>query len=161
MRNLIVYYSLEGNTKFVAKKIALHSDSKLLEVKPSKKFKYRSFIKYIIGGLQAVIRYKPELKRYEIQNNKYNTLFIGTPVWANSMTPVIRSFLNSLNIEVDHFALFSTSMQNSGRVFKHMKNYLQKSEVIGEKNFIDVLNNKQKTEQEVKKWLQDLKIEIK
>lgn len=151
--NLIVYYSLKGNTKFVAKKIALNTESKLLELKYKSDFNYSRILEMIIGGAQALVHYKPQLQDYSIQNNKHDTIFIGTPVWAHGISPVIRSFLNSRDISVNKYALFSTYKASEGRSFSQMKKYLPEDKIIGQAGFQNVLQNKEKTEREVKDWL--------
>ena len=157
MKNLIVYYSLTGNTKFVAKKIALNTDSKLLELKyDDDSFNYNKTLQYIIGSFQALFHYKPRLKDFDIQNNKYDTLFIGTPVWAYGMAPTVRSFLHSKNIKVNKYVLFSTFKGNKGQAFLQMKKYLPEEKIISRKGFKKVLENKEKTEKNIKKWLSDL-----
>ena len=157
MKNLIVYYSLTGNTRFVAKKIALNTDSKLLELKYANgDFNYHKALQYIIGSVQAVFHYKPHLKEFDIQNNKYDTLFIGTPVWAYGIAPTVRSFLHSKKIEVNNYVLFSTFKGNKGQAFQQMKKYLPREKITAKKGFKKVLENKEKTEKEIKEWLSEI-----
>lgn len=90
---LVVYYSLEGNTKLIAETISNEVSADILEVKPKKDIEPHSKIKYLIGGKQAITKEKPELVHYDVNIENYEILFIGTPVWAWTFAPAIRSFL--------------------------------------------------------------------
>ncbi|MFW6279132.1 MAG: flavodoxin family protein, partial [Bacillota bacterium] len=153
MKNLIVYYSLNGNTKFVARKIALNTESKLLKLKYKNNFDYPPILKSIIGSFQALFKYKPPLQDFDVQNNKYDTLFIGTPVWVHGISPAVRSFLEKTEIKVNKYVLFSTYKGSKGWSFKQMKKYLPEDKIAGKKGFKNVLQNKEQTEKEVINWL--------
>lgn len=53
MKNLVVYYSLEGNTKLIAKFIAKEIGSDIIELKPKKEFPSSGFRKYVWAGTYA------------------------------------------------------------------------------------------------------------
>ncbi|WVU10923.1 hypothetical protein V2B37_14960 [Natranaerobius thermophilus JW/NM-WN-LF] len=50
----------------------------------------------------------PKLSSYEIQPENYDLLILGTPVWAGSYAPVIRSFIRNHFFQNQKFALFCT-----------------------------------------------------
>ena len=54
MKTIIIYYSLEGNTESVAKKIAKELDADLLHLEPVKAYPSEGGRKYFWGG-KAVI----------------------------------------------------------------------------------------------------------
>ncbi|MFW5891135.1 MAG: flavodoxin family protein [Bacillota bacterium] len=153
MKNLIIYYSLEGNTKFIARKIARKTESKLLAINPLNDLNPDSFTRYIKGCFQALFRYKPALQEFKVQDNKYDTIFIGTPVWCNQMSPAVRSFLISNHIEVKNYALFCTYKIDKGITLKQMKKYLPEQKIIGKQSFKTPLKNKEKVEIKIDKWL--------
>ena len=55
MKTLIVYYTLEGNTHYAAKKIASLLDADVLRVKPVKTYPRKGFRKFLWGGKSAVM----------------------------------------------------------------------------------------------------------
>jgi flavodoxin len=57
---LVVYYSLEGNTRFIAENIAAEIGADIFALKTKKKLP-GGFLKYIIGGFQAVSKKTPEI----------------------------------------------------------------------------------------------------
>ena len=60
--------------------------------------KHRICCKILWGGKSAVMGETPELEEYEFDSSKYDYIIFGTPVWASSITPPIRSFIKE-NIE--------------------------------------------------------------
>ena len=93
MKALVVYYSLEGNTKSVASRIAERLGCDTLELVPEKEYPTDGK-KYIWGGKAVVFKNQPKLKPYKVSLNDYDTIILGTPVWASSFAPPIRTFVN-------------------------------------------------------------------
>ena len=57
---------------------------------------------------------KPKLQHYTFNAEKYDRVVIGTPVWASSPTPPIRTFIdeNREALEGRQFAAFFTQLGN-------------------------------------------------
>lgn len=98
MKTAIVYYSLEGNTKYTADKIAdLLKESCEVDVfrlEPEQSYPDKGFKKFFWGGKSAVMAETPALKPYEFDATQYDRIILGTPVWASTFTPPIRTFIN-------------------------------------------------------------------
>ena len=62
MKSIVVYYSLEGNTKYAAEKIAGMIGADLLELKPVKSYPTGKVGKFLWGGKSAVMAETPELE---------------------------------------------------------------------------------------------------
>ena len=93
MKTAIVYYSMGGNTQSVAEEIAKRTGADLIRLEPVKAFPDKGFKKFFWGGKSSVMKERPELSPYEFDAEKYDEVVIGTPVWAGSFTPPIRSFV--------------------------------------------------------------------
>ena len=93
MKTLIVYYSHEGNTDFVAKKIAEKTGADLLKLVPVKKYPEKGFAKFFWGGKSAVMAETPELEPYAVDLDSYEQIVFGFPVWASNVTPPLRTFI--------------------------------------------------------------------
>ncbi len=91
---LVIYYSLTGNTKMIAETIQEIVNSDILALKPVKELKADSGMKYIWGGAQATMKKKPKLEDFTIDPLAYDLIFIGTPVWAWTFSPPIRTILS-------------------------------------------------------------------
>ncbi len=93
MRDLIVYYSLEGNTQYVAEKLAEQLGAEVLRLVPKKAYSDKGFAKFFWGGKSAVMGEKPELEAYSADLAQFDRVIFGTPVWAATFTPPLRTFI--------------------------------------------------------------------
>ena len=92
MKTLIVYYSLEGNTDYMAKRIADATGADTLRLVPKKAYRDKGFLKILLGGKSAIMGEKPELEPYDPELDMYDKVIIGFPVWASTITPPVRTF---------------------------------------------------------------------
>lgn len=153
MKILIIYYSLEGNTRFIAEAIAKEIHADLLELKVKNEINTKGFMKYIWGGKQVIQKEQPELVPININLDNYDLIFIGTPVWAFNFTPAIRTFLNSFTLKDKKIALFCTHEGFVGNSIKNMKKILETSnDIIAENDFVNVLKNPQQNSLLAKAW---------
>ncbi|MDO4847806.1 MAG: flavodoxin [Clostridiaceae bacterium] len=93
MKTAIVYYSMSGNVKSVAEKLSVTLNADLIEIKPVKAFPDKGFGKFFWGGKSAVMGETPELEPYSFNADEYETVIIGSPIWASSFAPPVRTFL--------------------------------------------------------------------
>ena len=93
MKTAIVYYSMSGNTKYVADKIAEKLGADIIRIEPVKAYPDEGAKKFIWGGKSAVMGEKPVLQPYEFSLEKYDRIILGTPVWASTFTPPVRTFI--------------------------------------------------------------------
>ncbi|MFC0904698.1 flavodoxin family protein [Clostridium sp. MT-14] len=154
---LVVYYSLEGNTKLIAEAISKVVSSDILQIKPKKDINPKSKMRYLIGGKKSITKEKPELLSYDVKAENYDVLFIGTPVWAGNFAPAMRSFFASTNLKHKKIALFSCNGGGNGKTFENMKSELQGNEFLGEIEFKNPLkNDTEKNIEKAKKWAEDV-----
>ncbi|MDD6328171.1 MAG: flavodoxin [Eubacteriales bacterium] len=99
MKTAIVYYSMSGNTELVANKVAAYlgerNEVDVIRIIPKKAYPEKGFLKFFWGGKSAVMAEKPKLLPYEFNQDKYDRIIIGTPVWASTFAPPIRSFIDA------------------------------------------------------------------
>ena len=95
MKTAIVYFSLSGNTDFAAKKIAetLHAD--LIRLQPEKAYPDSGFRKFFWGGKSAVMGETPALAGQPFQLADYDCVILGTPVWAGTFAPPLRTLIRA------------------------------------------------------------------
>lgn len=95
MKTAIVYYSMCGNTAYVAEKLrnALGADADIIEIIPVKTYPSKGFRKFLWGGKSAVMAETPELQPYEFNADNYERVVIGFPVWASRFAPPVRTFV--------------------------------------------------------------------
>ena len=158
MKKLVVYYSFEGNTRFIAESIAEAIDADLLELKPKDEMQTKGFMKFIWGGKQVFMKKAPELEFFDKNPQDYDVLFIGTPVWAWSYAPALNTFFSTVKLEGKKIALFCCFMHTQGRTFVNMKKILmQSNEVLGEAGFVEPLKrDREGNAKRAKDWANEM-----
>ena len=93
MKTAVVYFSLNGNTDFAAKKIAetLHADC--IRLQPEKAYPDSGFRKFFWGGKSAVMGETPALTGQPFPFADYDCVILGTPVWAGTFAPPLRTLI--------------------------------------------------------------------
>ena len=154
MKVLVVYYSLEGNTKFIAQKIAEAVGADLLGLKPKKEtVKPHSLSKYFWGGKQVMMKEKPELVSFDHNPEEYDLLFIGTPVWAWNFTPPVNTFLSTVELKDKKIALFCCHGGAKNKTLENMEAQLAGNKIIGKIDFKEPLkNNPEECTEQAKRW---------
>ena len=93
MKDLIVYFSLEGKTEYVVNKIKEINNADVLKLVPKKAYSDKGFSKFLWGGKSAVMGEKPKLEEYTVDLDAYDRIILGFPVWASTFTPPLRTFI--------------------------------------------------------------------
>ena len=115
MKTAIVYYSLTGNVDFAARKIAEKLGADLIPIAPETAYPDSGFRKFLWGGKSAVMGEAPRLTPYAFEAEAYGRIILGTPVWAGTFAPPLRTFLreNGARWGSARFAAFACSSGGS------------------------------------------------
>ncbi len=114
MKKIVIYYSLEGNTEYAAEKIARETGAETLRLFPEKSYPDSGFRKFFWGGKSAVMGEKPKLMPYEFDSNEYDMIIFGSPVWAGTFAPPLRTFINENQLSGKSFAAFFCQSGSGG-----------------------------------------------
>ncbi len=118
--DLVVYYSRTSNTKMVAQVIADETGAGLLEVKDKKS---RSGVfGFAKGGFDALRGNKTDIRYDEVNLQDFDTVYIGTPVWASRPTPAIVQFIDENDFSGVNVVTFATMMGDGGDSTVEMMN---------------------------------------
>ncbi len=154
---LVVYYSFEGNTKFVAEQIAKTLGADTLELRPKNEIKTKGFLKYVWGGSQILMKKRPELESFDKDPKDYDIIFIGTPVWAWNYAPPVGTFLDNTDLKGKKIALFSCHGGQNAKTFDKMKEALEKSTILGEHDFFEpLIKDKEENAKVAQQWATDI-----
>jgi flavodoxin len=156
MKKLVVYYSFEGNTRLVAQAIARAVDADLLELRPIHPVRTKGFGKYVWGGAQVVMGRAPELAPWPLKPSDYDVIYIGTPVWAFSMAPPLRTFFRQAELLGKAVALFCTHEGGRGRTWEHMRRALAGNDVLGETEFLMPLREPEAASAAAQSWAREM-----
>jgi len=125
MKVLVVFYSRTGTTKKVAERIAEELKSNGVEVVLEEVIdkKGRSGLTGWLGaGKDATFRRPAEIEPLKANPADFAVVAVGTPVWAWTVTPAVRTFLKEHAASCQRLAFFCT-MRSFGaeRTFRTME----------------------------------------
>lgn len=155
-KSLIVFYSLEWFTKKIAHILAQKTWADLLQIHPKQDIKRGSkLMKYFRWGKQVFMKEIPELQKYTCDLDKYNTIYIGTPVRAFTYTPTIKAFLKQIKITNKNIILFCSHEGWPGKALVNLENDLSGNIILKSKDFNRRIleHNETKLEQEIEAFL--------
>ncbi|MFA6215113.1 MAG: flavodoxin [Patescibacteria group bacterium] len=154
MKAIVIYYSLTGNTKFIAEQIAQKSGAEILALKPEKDFKAgHNLVTILWGGRQSMTKVKPKLLPLTKNPADYDLIFLGTPVWAFTFAPAVRSFLAENKIKDKKIALFLCHGGTPGKAAANLEKELAGNEIIGEILFNEPLKTPEESRRKTGEWL--------
>ena len=129
MKTIVVYYSLNGNTKMVAEKIAEKLGCKISRITTKKKMPEGKAGQILKGALITILKARPAIS-FDKEITDYEHIIICTPVWAGTFTPAIRSFISLHDMKEKKISLVSTFDGGPGRCFKALEEEIQPKEVL-------------------------------
>ena len=97
MKTLVAYYSLGGNTKAIAEKVARALKADVIEIKTVKDDPDDYDVLLSLGQKEVASGYIPALQPVQIDWDKYETVLLGSPVWWSSFAPAMKKFLSNYN----------------------------------------------------------------
>jgi len=120
MKTLVAYYSRTGTTKKIAEAISRRLECDIEEIIDMKDRK--GSIGYILAARDAATKRLTEIKSPEKDSSLYDIVLIGTPVWAFTTTPAVRTYLTANKNRFKKVAFFCTQGgAGSKRAFKDME----------------------------------------
>jgi menaquinone-dependent protoporphyrinogen IX oxidase len=91
MKQAVLYYSIEGHSADVAKRIAQSTDSPVFEIIPA--HRWTGFMTYPICGYQAMFRKRVMLMKIDADLKSFDRLIVVSPIHAGRVSAAVRSFL--------------------------------------------------------------------
>ena len=155
MKKAIVYYSMFGNTDYVANYISKKISADLIRVEPKRKYPNKGLRKFIWGGKSAIMGETPELEDYSFDEAQYDYIIFGSPIWASRVTPPIRTFIkeNKEKLEGKKFAVFTCfSGSGSENAIEKLKQYLGINQFQAK---LELVDPKDKRKEEKKKKIDE------
>lgn len=128
MKTLILYYSRNGHTKKVAEAISNSFKCDIEEVIDQKNRK--GILGWIFAGRDATLGNLTKINDLSYDVSAYDTIIIGTPVWAGNMAPAIRTMILQYEEQFKNVAFFCTEGGSGG------ERAIKKMEKLAEKNAI-------------------------
>ncbi|PKK97098.1 MAG: flavodoxin [Tenericutes bacterium HGW-Tenericutes-3] len=157
---LVIYYSFEGNTEIIAQSIAQFTHAELLSIKPVNEIKSTGFSKYFWGGSQVFMKKTPELITFDQDLSNFDIVFIGTPIWAGTYAPPIKTLFSNEKLKAKSIYFFYTHDGGPGKVEKFAKIAIeQNNKLIESKGFIHIKKETERNIKEVQDWITKLNLQ--
>jgi len=159
LKKLLVFYSLEGNTKYLAEAIAEVIGADLLELKPLKEINKKGLLRYLHGGKQSLKKEQPQLLPLDKDPQAYDVIILGTPVWAWTLSAPLYSFLCQNKFEQKKIALYCCHGGDKGKTLEDMEKILKNNEILGKSDYFNPLHkNPEENKKKACAWAQSLNI---
>ena len=156
MKNLIVYYSYEGNSEEISKAISEVIEADTLKLVPKKEKKTKSLFRFVWGGMQVYMTKTPELEEYNIDLSKYDNIIIGSPCWFGTFSPPVKTFLNDNKIENKNIYLFVCNGGNLRNTWNDYEEALKGNNIISKLDLVyPIKNGLDESKEKAKKWIKD------
>ena len=127
---LIIYYSLTGNTKYIAEQIRRKTggDVFLIETVKTYPAEYSALTDEAKRELQTGDL--PALKKGPPDMSSYDLILVGSPVWWYTVSTPVMSFLRQADFAGKKVSAFCTHEGGIGKFFPHFKEQAQNAVVL-------------------------------
>ena len=98
MKRAVIYYSLSGNTKEAAERIAASLSADIFRIDLLKKLPGNTAGQMMKGGMQVTFGMRPEITGAPEDVSSYDEIILGTPVWAGKAASPVNTLLADKNI---------------------------------------------------------------
>ncbi len=157
MKALVVYYTLSGNSRFVAETIASELGADLEEVIDLKKRQGK--LAFLSNGRDAGQGKETEIAPIKQNPADYDLVIIGGPIWNKSPTPAIRTYLGKTDLSGKKVGIFlSDSGFGLSDALKKTRALTPNSIILDDLVFsAKDFSNKEETKKKIVEWIQKIK----
>ena len=157
-KKLVAYFSASGVTKNVAQNLAKASGADLYEIKPEKPYT-EADLNWLDSNARSTVEMKdwnsrPAIVKDDAHIEKYDTIFVGFPIWWYIAPTIINTFLESYDFSGKKIVLFATSGGSGfGSTMENIKQSVPNSTVIEGELF-----NHNPAVDHLAQWAQELEV---
>ena len=113
MKTLVAYFSASGNTASLANKLAAAAGADICEIRPAVPYT-KDDLNWMNKQSRSSVEMsdkssRPEIADINVDIAKYDTVYIGFPVWWYIAPTIINTFLESADFSGKKIILFATS----------------------------------------------------
>lgn len=92
---LVAYFSRTGNTRVIAQQIRRARNANLFEIKAATPYPEDYEETVAQAARETRSGYLPALAAFVAHPSRYETIYLGFPIWGMTAPPIIRSFLRA------------------------------------------------------------------
>ncbi len=154
-RSLILFYSLSGNTRLTAEALSRLTGAPLAEIKTVEPYPDDFHAVVEQARQERSTGYLPPLLPLQANLNDYDTIYLGFPIWSNSIPQPMATFLSEHPLEGKTILPFCThDGYGPGRSARVVAEYCPKARVLP---IFDMLGSEARdAEPKLASWLQEL-----
>lgn len=157
MKKLVVYYSIGGNTRAVAKRIARTLRADIAEIRTVNAYPDDYDVLVSLGKKEVESGYIPQILPLSADLTQYETVIIGTPVWWYTYAPAVKTFMKNVKWAGKKVYPFATNGGWLGHTPSDFRKALRGAEVGPVLN-VKFEEHKQITpDSAIKEWLAGIK----
>jgi flavodoxin len=156
-KEIVIYYSFEGNTQFIAEELAKRFNIDVYRIKPIKDLKSTGFSKFIWGGKQVYMNELPKLEAISINLDDYERIYLGTPIWAWTIAPAIKTLLEHYLKNKDIYLFYTHEGGDQKVIEKGQTALTHHNRLVTFKGFLNVLKNQENCLKELDDWIDEIK----
>lgn len=113
MKKLVAYFSASGVTERIAKTLAKEIGADLFEIEPKEAYS-KADLDWTNSASRSSVEMKnktirPEMVKKELDLSKYDTVFVGFPIWWYVAPTIINTFGESYDFAGKKIVPFATS----------------------------------------------------
>jgi flavodoxin len=154
---LVVFYSLDGDVRFLARTLAKELVMDSMELELVKPHPTHGFMKYFTGGLLAATGATPPLRPLAHDAAGYDLIFVGTPVWNSHPTPAVRTFLKGADFEGKRVAFFTSYGGSDVKTHRILNSLVPGATVVGNIGFkMPLKMDKEQCSADLVRWAKNL-----
>ncbi|EKE30113.1 MAG: hypothetical protein ACD_2C00041G0001 [uncultured bacterium (gcode 4)] len=137
MNAIIIYYSLDWNTKMISEVIWSELKAEMEAIETAQQLdKPESFMQYVSWIRMILLNKLPEIKPLKSNLNEYGLIIIWTPIWAWKACAPVLSLLTKFPLKNRKMAIFCCHWSPSiSKALYKMREELAWNEIIWETDF--------------------------
>ncbi len=156
MKNLIVYYSYEGNTEELVNGMKETIDADVLRLVPKKEKISKGLFRFVWGGKQVYMTKTPELESYSVDLSQYDNIIIGCPCWFGTYAPPVNTFLKENKMTGKNIYLFVCNGGNLRNTWKNFEEALTDNTIVSKIDLVyPVKNGIEDAKATVNSWIKE------
>jgi len=153
MKTAVVFYSYDGNSAFVAQHLKKCLNADLVQLYLQDEKKRGKFASILWGGAMVFSRKNPPLKPYDFNPAVYDLIILGSPVWAGSPAPPLKTFLSQTPVTGKKLALFVCHGGGPGKSLDKFKALVSGNEIVSTADFKEPRRNKEEVQKQITEWV--------
>lgn len=156
MSVLVVFYSLSGNSKKVAEKVAELTGCDIVEIK--EKVSRKGVFGFLKSGYEAITKKSLPIEDIDINFKKYDKVIVVCPIWASNLPSPVRSFLKRyLDSIKDIGFIFTLASDEDVKVDKVFEKDFNKK-VFGSLSICSKKIKSEEFENEIKDFIKNVQV---